>query len=86
MTNKPLNIKQLLKLCEQEVRAGHGDYSIMISDDDEGNGYHYLWYSFTTADKMIEDCSHAGLDLDPEEIILGLDEKIAKLNKTIILG
>lgn len=47
-TNKPLTVNQLLKLCQEEVKKGRGDHTIMLSDDDEGNGYHYLWYSFTT--------------------------------------
>ena len=27
--NKPLTIKDLKALCEQEIQKGHGDYSIM---------------------------------------------------------
>lgn len=37
MSNKPLTIKDLLKLCQQEIKNGHGDCSILLSDDDEGN-------------------------------------------------
>lgn len=51
-TNKPLTVKQLLKICQDEIKKGHGDHTIMISDDDEGNGYHYLWYSFTTPEEL----------------------------------
>ena len=75
--NKPLTIKDLKALCEQEIQKGHGDYSIMLSSDDEGNDFHYCWYAFTTADELTED----GLDT-----IYSLDERIAPKDKTIILG
>ena len=44
----------------------------MISDDDEGNGYHYLFYHFTNAMEVVT----------KDEI----NEDIAKLENTIILG
>lgn len=73
--DKPLTIAQLCRLCEQEMEAGHGDYTIMLSNDDEGNGYHYCWFSFTDT----KDISVYG-EID------GADEDIAPLDKTIILG
>lgn len=74
--DKPLTVKELLKLCQEEIKKGHGDCSIMISDDDEGNGYHYLWFAFTKAKDLEE--SYALID--------SLDEDIAPMDKTIILG
>lgn len=35
--SKPLTVKELLKLCQNEIENGNGDCSIMISRDDEGN-------------------------------------------------
>lgn len=71
MGNKPMTVKQLLKFCQDEIKVGHGDCSIMLSDDDEGNGYHYCWYSFSMADEYTEEF---------------VDEEIAPKEKTIILG
>ena len=68
--NKPITINQLLKYTLSEVKKGNGDKVIMISDDDEGHGFHYLWYSFTKPDWDIDN----------------LDEQIAKKEDTIILG
>ena len=76
---KPMTVIQLLKLCQEEVKNGNGDYSIMISNDDEGNGYHYLWYSFTKAKDLLEDDETSILDYN-------IDQTIAPINKTIILG
>ena len=74
--DKPLTVKDLLKLCQDEIKKGHGDYSIMLSDDDECNGYHYCWYSFSTAEEL--------MSAEDEEFCL--DERIAPKDKTIILG
>jgi hypothetical protein len=80
--NKPLTIKELDKLCKEEIDKGRGDYTIMLSDDDEGNGYHYCWYSFTTPAEL-----NSGFeDFELENMICGLSEDIAPIDKTIILG
>ena len=79
--NKPITIKELKKLCEQEIAKGRGDYSIMISRDDEGNGYHYLWFAFTTLNELM-DASY----FDYYDTLDELDEQVAPKDKTIILG
>ena len=70
-SNRPMTVKQLLKFCQDEIKAGHGDCSILLSDDDEGNGYHYCWYSCSMVDEYTEEY---------------VDEKINPKSKTIILG
>lgn len=79
--NKPITIKELKKFCEQEITKGRGDYAIMISNDDEGNGYHYLWFAFTTLDELMDDSY-----FDYYDTIDELDEQVAPKDKTIILG
>ena len=69
---KAITVKELLKECEKQIIKGNGDKVIMISDDDEGNGYHYLWYSFT--------------EIEDEYYDRDIDEKIAKREDTIVLG
>lgn len=69
--NRPMTVKQLLKFCQEEIKAGHGDYSILLSDDDEGNGFHYCWYSFSMVDEYTKEF---------------VDEEINPMSKTIILG
>lgn len=69
---KVLTIKDLYKECKKEIEKGNENKVIMISQDDEGNGYHYLWYSFTNPHNIIS----------KDEI----NENIAKYEDTIILG
>ena len=70
-SNRPMTVKQLLKFCQEEIDAGHGDCSILLSDDDEGNGFHYCWYSVSMVDEYTEEY---------------VDEEINPKSKTIILG
>ena len=49
-----LTVRQLHELCERQIDAGNGDKHIIISDDDEGNGFHTLFYDFTTSKKDVE--------------------------------
>lgn len=45
--NKQLKVQDLYKLCEQEIKKGNSQRLIVISDDNEGNGFHGLFYGFT---------------------------------------
>ena len=47
MTNLGLTVNQLLELCKEQIKQGNGNKHIIISDDDEGNGYHTLFFGFT---------------------------------------
>lgn len=50
-----MTVRELYKLCESEIKLGNGDRHIVISDDEEGNGYHDLFYPFLHDVKMISD-------------------------------
>lgn len=42
-----ITVRELAKLCMAQLEIGNGDRKIVISDDNEGNGYHGLFYGFT---------------------------------------
>ncbi len=46
MNNLGITVKQLKELCEKQIKKGNGDKHILISNDDEGNGFHTLFYDF----------------------------------------
>jgi hypothetical protein len=80
---KPITVEQLKEECEKQIKLGRGDNVIMITQDDEGNGYHYLWYSFCEISKL-EEPFQIGDKTYTEEI--WTDDEIAPHDKTIILG
>jgi hypothetical protein len=50
--SKAITIDQLLALCENEKKKGNGSKKIMISRDDEGNGYHELFFGISDPTKI----------------------------------
>lgn len=71
--NKGLTVRQLAKFCDALVKKGLGGKHVLITTDDEGNGYHTLFYQFTTDEAEIKECAEAGLfhdDNDPNEVVL----------------
>ena len=69
---KEITVKQLKALCDLQIKKGNGDKKILVGDDDEGNGFHSLLFSFT------ETVS------DFKDVIYHIDEK--DLKDYIILG
>lgn len=42
-----ITVEQLFIACAKEIEKGNGKKNIVISDDNEGNGYHGLFYGFS---------------------------------------
>lgn len=53
--NKQMTVRKLFELCKQEIIKGNGDKNIVLSDDNEGNGYHGMFYGFTEVTEDFED-------------------------------
>lgn len=69
--NKQMTVKALLELCKAEVQAGNGDKNIVVGDDNEGNGYHGLFYGFTPVDGFEDDIYDSVTNSPKDTIILG---------------
>lgn len=48
-----LTVKDLAILCFEEYKKGNGGKKIMLSDDEEGNGYHNLFFGFKPVSEEI---------------------------------
>lgn len=67
-----MTIEKLCELCKMQVQAGNGKKKIVISDDNEGNGYHGLFYGFTPVTEEFEDDIYDSLSKSPDDtVILG---------------
>lgn len=67
-----MTIERLCELCKMQVQAGNGKKKIVISDDNEGNGYHGLFYGFTPVTEEFEDDIYDSLGKSPDDtVILG---------------
>ena len=71
-----LTVKDLYNECKTQIERGNGDKKIMISKDDEGNGYHYLFYGMISGEEMRED----------DMFTMCVEEDVAPVDETIVLG
>ncbi len=65
---KEFTVKDLQKVVEEEVKNGNGDKVIHLSSDNEGNGFHQMFFAFTPVTELYE--QHYGLN-SGTDIILG---------------
>lgn len=49
-TNFPLTVEELLASCQTQVALGNGKKYVLLSDDEEGNGYHECYFVLSDAD------------------------------------
>ena len=70
---KGIKLKELLELCRVHVDAGNGDKTVLISCDDEGNGFHTLFYGIESdienIRKLKEVCGFHDNN-DPEDVVV----------------
>ena len=50
-----ITVRELLSKCGELIKAGFGDKKILLTNDDEWNGYHELFDGFftTTGDALV---------------------------------
>ena len=68
-----MTVKQLRDLCDELIRNGCGEKRILISQDDEWNGFHGLWGNVVTEAEDVADYQPDFHDGDKAEdvILLG---------------
>ena len=42
-----IKLKDLYQACKEQMEAGNGERSLVLSDDNEGNGYHGMFFTLT---------------------------------------
>ena len=66
--SRAITVNQLLKNLQDLKKKGYGDAQIFITDDEECNGYHAMWYIGEAAGEMPadrkQDCEELNYDLD----------------------
>jgi len=68
-----MTVERLYQECARLMRMGLGKKIVLVTDDDEGNGYHALWYDFTTDVNQIRETKQVCYfhdDDDPKDVVL----------------
>ena len=70
--NFPLTLDQLISYAVKAKEKFGGDKYILLSDDEEGNGFHECYFAFSEAKDLLSGGVRYPSDLSPEScIILG---------------
>lgn len=66
-----ITVNILRMLCDDAIKRGYGNKTVLISCDDEGNGYHTLFFGFTTNKEEIKMCEYLFHDNNnPNDVVL----------------
>lgn len=69
-----LTVLQLRTFCQQQIKKGNENKKILITQDDEGNGYHNLFYGFSDDPDEIKEvmdfCFFPNIEDDIENYVL----------------
>ena len=68
-----MTVEELFHACAEEMQKGNGGRIIQITTDDEGNGYHTLFFTFSPLSEnapAIEDGLLHDDGFMPDQIIL----------------
>lgn len=71
--NYPMTLDQLISEALKAKRTHGGNKYVLLSNDEEGNGFHECYYTFNSAAKAIDPtCISAPADLALEDcVVLG---------------
>lgn len=67
-----ITVLQMYKYLETAIAEGNGDKYLVVSDDNEGNGFHGCFYGITP--------------MDSESMDLVSDSQVNDSNKLMIIG
>lgn len=68
-----ITVKELLRFCKQQIEKWNWDKNILISSDDEWNGYHWLFYQFLDdidEIKELQDYCDIRIEWDIEDFVI----------------
>lgn len=68
--SKQITVKQLYTLCAEQVAKGNGNKMIVVGDDNEGNGYHGMFFGFTEDTTEFTNDIYDSISTNPKEIII----------------
>lgn len=80
---KALTVKDIYSIMKKEIALGRGDYAVLVTDDEEANGYHYLWFSAQTITEAEKPVEYKGHTLKSE---IYTSDNVAPHDKHIIIG
>lgn len=72
MANKitQVTVKEMYEQLKKAVAEGHGDKYLIAANDNEGNGYHGVFYHYSPAEECIKDMISDSQITDTSKLII----------------
>jgi hypothetical protein len=68
---KGLTVKELKMCCDEAIKDGYENKTVLISCDDEGNGFHTLYFGIITDKEEIKSYDYLFHDNNnPNDVVL----------------
>lgn len=67
--NFPMTIDELIAEALKAKKKFGGNKYVLVSDDEEGNGYHECYFTFGDATELADSYCGFPFDLKPEECV-----------------
>lgn len=67
--NFPITVEQLRDMCDQAIKEGLGNRYVLLSDDEEGNGFHECYYAFSKGEEFANSYVETPYDLDLKKCV-----------------
>jgi len=65
-----VTVKQMHQYLQQAIAEGNGDKYLIVSDDNEGNGYHGCFYGVSPVDSEITIQVYDTQVMDPDKLMI----------------
>jgi hypothetical protein len=52
---KQIKLKELYDECKKQMALGNGEKFLVVSDDNEGNGFHGMFFTITPIEPKMKD-------------------------------
>ena len=76
--SKQITVKKLFSMVKEEMLKGNGNKKIVLADDTEGNGYHGMFFGFTSETNDVKECIECSNGV--------YDSETDDVNEIVILG
>lgn len=76
-----MTVRELFLECAKQMKLGNGNMEIVVSDDEEGNGYHDLFSNMATSDDMIDELIDVYGEYAEDEV-----ERLGLVRGKMVLG
>lgn len=67
---KQITVKDLYEACAREIKKGNGNKALVVASDNEGNGYHGMFFTISPCDESYRNLIWDSCEEDPKNLMV----------------